>query len=92
MPIKSLTRWCPNLGTDMAPRVNKRNTGFSQVTALWGGEVVLGEVTLDGERDARSLSATMDHSDIRGLVTALHRYVAGLPRSSVGDHHFGMPT
>ena len=47
--------------------------------------------TLDGERDARSLSATMDHSDIRGLVTALHRYVAGLPRSSVGDHRFRCP-
>ena len=30
--------------------------------------------------------ATMDHSDIRGLVTALHRYVAGLPLSSTGDH------
>jgi hypothetical protein len=30
--------------------------------------------------------ATMDHSDIRGLVTALHRYVAGLPLSSIGEH------
>jgi hypothetical protein len=30
--------------------------------------------------------ATMDHSDIRGLVTAFHRSVAGLPRSNVGDH------
>ena len=30
--------------------------------------------------------ATMDHSDIRGLVTALHRYVTGLPLSKVGDH------
>jgi hypothetical protein len=32
--------------------------------------------------------ATMDHSDIRGLATALHRYVAGLPLSKVGDHRF----
>jgi hypothetical protein len=48
-------------------------------------------VTPDEERDARSLSATMDHSDIRGLVTALHRCVAGLPRSSVGDHRFRCP-
>jgi len=33
----------------------------------------------------------MDHTDIRGLVTALHRSVAGLPRSRVGDHHGGCP-
>ena len=32
------------------------------------------------------LMATMDHSDIRGLFTALHRYVAGLPLSRSGDH------
>ena len=38
-----------------------------------------------GTRRAK-LMATMDHSDIRGLVTALHRYVAGLPRSRIGDH------
>ena len=31
-----------------------------------------------GERDARG-RATMDQSDMRGLVTALHRFVAGLP-------------
>jgi uncharacterized protein YbaP (TraB family) len=33
----------------------------------------------------------MDHTDIRGLGTALHRSVAGLPRSSVGDHHAVRP-
>src|SRR5579863_4428374 len=33
----------------------------------------------------------MDHTDIRGLVTALHRSVAGLPRSRVGDHHGRCP-
>src|ERR1700752_1217450 len=33
----------------------------------------------------------MDHADIRGLGTALHRSVAGLPRSSVGDHPEGCP-
>jgi hypothetical protein len=33
----------------------------------------------------------MDHTDIRGLGTALHQSVAGLPRSSVGDHHEGCP-
>ena len=34
----------------------------------------------------REDSATMDQSDIRGLATAFHRSVAGLPRSRVGDH------
>src|SRR3984893_9165156 len=38
------------------------------------------------------LEATMDDADIRGLVTALRRSVAGLPRSSVGDHRGSMPT
>src|SRR3569832_1131031 len=28
----------------------------------------------------------MDHTDIRGLATAFHRYVAGLPRARGGDH------
>jgi hypothetical protein len=28
----------------------------------------------------------MDHTDIRGLSTAIHWSVAGLPRSKVGDH------
>jgi hypothetical protein len=30
--------------------------------------------------------ATIDHADIRGLVTAFHLSVAGLPRSKVGDY------
>lgn len=38
------------------------------------------------ERGARARSATMDHSDIRGLATALHHFFAGLPRSSNADH------
>jgi hypothetical protein len=32
------------------------------------------------------MAATMDHSDIRGLVTAFHLSLAGLPRSRDGDH------
>jgi hypothetical protein len=40
----------------------------------------------DGKRDAPAIVATMDHADIRGLATAFHLSVAGLPRSSVGDH------
>ena len=31
----------------------------------------------------------MDHSDIRGLGTALHLFLAGLPRSRNGDHPKG---
>src|SRR6202521_2591863 len=50
----------------------------------------LGVCTGWGTRRAE-LIATMDHTDIRGLVTALHRSVAGLPRSSIGDHRGGCP-
>jgi hypothetical protein len=35
----------------------------------------------------RGLEATMDHTDMRGLITAIHWSVAGLPRSKAGDHH-----
>jgi hypothetical protein len=31
------------------------------------------------QRDAQTVLATMDHADIRGLVTAFHLSVAGLP-------------
>src|SRR5579872_776366 len=33
------------------------------------------------------MAATMDHSDIRGLATAFHLFLAGLPRSRDWDHH-----
>src|SRR5882672_12450413 len=46
-------------------------------------------VTPNGERDAWGMAATMDHSDIRGLGTALHLFLAGLPRSEIGDHPEG---
>ena len=36
-------------------------------------------------------SATMDHPDIRRLVTAVHVSDARLPRSKVGDHSEGCP-
>jgi hypothetical protein len=32
-----------------------------------------------GNATRRNAKATMDHADIRGLVTALHLSVAGLP-------------
>ena len=44
-----------------------------------------------GNATRGSFEATMDHTDIRGLVTALHCSVAGLPRSSIGDHPEGCP-
>ena len=43
-------------------------------------------VTPKKERDAREMVATMDHSDIRGLATAFHLFLAGLPRSEDWDH------
>jgi hypothetical protein len=43
------------------------------------------------ENATRRSLATMDQSDIRGLVTALHRSVAGLPLSRVGVHRYGCP-
>jgi len=42
-------------------------------------------------RARREAMATMDHSDIRGLVTALHRYVAGLPLSKERRSSQGCP-
>ena len=43
-------------------------------------------VTPNRKRDAQEMAATMDHSDIRGLVTAFHLLLAGLPRSRSWDH------
>jgi hypothetical protein len=40
------------------------------------------ELTAQGTRDAKACWATMDHADIRGLVTAIHWSVAGNPRDS----------
>ena len=45
--------------------------------------------TPNRERGAWGMAATMDHSDIRGLGTALHLFFAGLPRSENGDHRGG---
>jgi hypothetical protein len=42
--------------------------------------------TPNEQRDARAMAATMDHSDIRGLATAFHLFLAGLPRSRNWDH------
>src|SRR5579863_3997059 len=44
-------------------------------------------VTPNRKRDVREMAATMDHSDIRGLATAFHLFLAGLPRSRDWDHH-----
>src|ERR1700722_1751363 len=42
-------------------------------------------------RRAGGMAATMDHSDIRGLGTPFHLFLAGLPRSKDGDHRVGCP-
>lgn len=84
------SRWvvvCTWPMTDMAHSYQAGHGRFSQICA-WlecSFEGGLG-IAPDGQRDARQLQATMDHTDIRGLVTALHRFVAGLPRPRVGDH------
>jgi hypothetical protein len=44
--------------------------------------------TREGTRHTE-LEATIDPSDIRGLVTAFQRSVAGLPLSKIEDHHDG---
>ncbi len=43
-------------------------------------------MTPNRKRDAQEIDATMDHSDIRGLATAFHLFLAGLPRSKNWDH------
>ena len=55
-------------------------------------ESALSEVFAGGTREGTrhtELEATIDQSDIRGLVTALQRFVAGLPLSEIEDHHDG---
>jgi hypothetical protein len=58
----------------------------SRVTTKVEFAVTKRELAPNRERDARGMAATMDHSDIRGLATAFHLYLAGLPRSRVWDH------
>ena len=68
------------------PSSSRMGKGFSRVVT--NGGVGLGwGATPNEQRDARAMAATMDHSDIRGLGTAFHLFLAGLPRSSRGDHH-----
>jgi len=59
--------------------------GFLAVWSALRCEAV-GKSSLPMRNATREDLATMDQSDIGGLVTAFHRSVAGLPRSSVGDH------
>src|SRR5882757_8987788 len=71
----------------MAAFVKRRHSLFSQ-DHEHGLHTVL-SVTPNGEREAWGMAATMDHSSIRGLGTALHLFLAGLPRSEIGDHPEG---
>src|ERR1700676_1217938 len=68
----------------MAAFVKRRHSLFSR-DHEHGLHTVL-SVTPNVEREAWGMAATMDHSDIRGLGTALHLFLAGLPRSRSGDH------
>jgi hypothetical protein len=71
----------------MAAFVKRRHSLFSR-DHEHGLHTVL-SVTPNGEREAWGMAATMDHSSIRGLGTALHLFLAGLPRSEIGDHPEG---
>src|SRR6185437_1170052 len=71
---------------DMSCDVKRRHGLFSrrhERLSLSCGEET---VTPNRERDAQAMAATMDHSDIRGLATAFHLFLAGLPRSKHWDH------
>jgi hypothetical protein len=70
---------------DMAAFVKRRHGLFSRAHEHCMRTQM--SVTPNGERDAWGMAATMDHSDIRGLGTAFHLFLAGLPRSRVWDHH-----
>src|SRR6266481_105397 len=79
---------CPRRSTsDMAAFVKRRLDLFSRDHEH--GLRTQMSVTPNGERDGWGMAATMDHSDIRGLGTALHLFLAGLPRSRDGDHPEG---
>ena len=43
------------------------------------------------KRDAQTSVSTMDQAHIRGLVTAVHLSVAGLPRFWIGDRPIARP-
>jgi hypothetical protein len=73
---------------DMAPCCQQARNQDSRIRA-WISiltDLDYSYFTPEGERDAREALATIDHADIRGLVTAFHLSVAGLPRSKVGDY------
>jgi hypothetical protein len=46
-----------------------------------------GRATPNRERDAREMAATTGHSNIRGLATLFHLFLAGLPCSRSWDYH-----
>ena len=70
----------------MSGDVKRRHGVFSRKHERLSG-VEVESVTPKRKRDAQEMAATMDHSDIRGLATAFHLFLAGLPRSRSWDHH-----
>jgi len=69
----------------MAVFVKRSRNYFSRCRDCVEQDQCLGAIPNE-QRDARGMAATMDHSNIRGLGTALHLFFAGLPRSDFGDH------
>lgn len=88
-PALAQTYTITDLGTLIWPSGVNRDEPSSRYLAR-AVSVPVGDRTGWGTRGAE-LQATMDQADIRGLVTALHRSVAGLPRSRNGDHQGGCP-
>ena len=74
----------------MAPRVNGREGVFHERNVLKGVE--LGGASLPIGNATGMTVATMDQSDIRGLVTACHRSIAGLSLSNKRRSPFKAPT
>ena len=68
------------------PVMSSGGTVFSRAsTNGWWSGAESESVTPNRKRDAREMAAAMDHSDIRGLATAFHLFLAGLPRSRDWD-------
>jgi hypothetical protein len=70
--------------SSMAVKIKRRHDLFSRKHD--GSEGVRKRGHTEAGTRRAVMVATMDHSSIRGLSTAVHRFFAGLPRSDNGDH------
>lgn len=69
----------------MAPGVKLGRSQSRNIAMRWRRQVA------EWKRDAQAGVSTMDQAHIRGLVTAVHLSVAGLPRSWIGDRSIARP-